>query len=486
MKKYLRCILFILVVDLFSPFKIFALERRVKLSVLIDGPQAPNSIWLSCSDGLLSRRIYEVGHDGKTSYFSIDSVYGVVYFSLESKNGALLDKYILEGGDSVNVRIMFDKNKNKIGGGRSFTSWGADNYLGNLDGYQVEFNGKGSEKYTIKYMIDDFSSSAIALAFEGRYGSFSENNGARACLAYAFALLEAYRYNLSSLVYNTMRADFVGEFDGYVLKQLLMRPISHEVCVDSDFFKFSDDVGSISPGGRIESWALPEFAINRAKFLTVCSGKSLDYRLVFTRLMCDLHGAFRDKILARYVKQEFAVGKDPTNLIKSAIAALVDTSWKKEYNQILRVLSEPGAGFNTKLVGSRGQTVTLNEFKNKVVFLDFWFTGCANCVTYYNKILSGVERDFSSDTNIVFVSISVDADVSEWKKSLASGEYTSKAAINLYTGGFGLEHPIIDQYHVTAFPRPLLFSKNGFLVKNAKLLQSSFQLAHELNELLAE
>ncbi|WP_106568739.1 TlpA family protein disulfide reductase [Cecembia rubra] len=97
----------------------------------------------------------------------------------------------------------------------------------------------------------------------------------------------------------------------------------------------------------------------------------------------------------------------------------------------------------------------------KLLFLDFWFTGCGACVIFYRDILSQLEEEFGHQVS--FVSISTDKDSELWTNSLKSGKYTSDKAINFYAGP---DHEILRIFQVSTFPRQIL------LGPDLKLIQS--------------
>jgi hypothetical protein len=62
---------------------------------------------------------------------------------------------------------------------------------------------------------------------------------------------------------------------------------------------------------------------------------------------------------------------------------------------------------------------------------------------------------------MVFVSINVDADKTEWLESVAAGTYSCAEDILLYTNGQGLEHPLIKYYMYTGFPEVVILDREG-------------------------
>src|SRR6185503_4759935 len=98
------------------------------------------------------------------------------------------------------------------------------------------------------------------------------------------------------------------------------------------------------------------------------------------------------------------------------------------------------AAYNFLLPDPKGNLLSLDDLKGKVVLIDFWFTGCFGC-QMVAKYMPQVENNFKGDTNIVFVSISVDKNKQQWLKSVKESLYTSPGSIKLYTEGKGADHP---------------------------------------------
>lgn len=107
-----------------------------------------------------------------------------------------------------------------------------------------------------------------------------------------------------------------------------------------------------------------------------------------------------------------------------------------------------------------GKTITKNELKGKVALLDFWFTGCQGCKNMVPS-LKKVEDAFKNDPNIVFVNISTDEDKNRWLQSIQTEKYTTGKGINLYTGGKGAKHPVLEDYNISSFPELFLINELG-------------------------
>ena len=107
----------------------------------------------------------------------------------------------------------------------------------------------------------------------------------------------------------------------------------------------------------------------------------------------------------------------------------------------------------------------LEDFKGKLVFVDFWYTGCGGCAGYFRTTLSKAEEHFSGNDNIVFVTISADTGKSLWLKGVKTGKYVSDKSINLFTEGKGDKHPAIAHYNFNSFPSLMLIDKKGRILE---------------------
>lgn len=120
-----------------------------------------------------------------------------------------------------------------------------------------------------------------------------------------------------------------------------------------------------------------------------------------------------------------------------------------------------------RLTDVNAKPFTKADLKGKVAILDFWFTGCTGCVQMA-PALAKVEERFKNDTNVVFVSISVDEDKEKWLKSLKQGKYTSPFGVHVYTGGEGSDHSLIKDHFISGYPSLLFIDAFGNLLVSAK------------------
>lgn len=156
--------------------------------------------------------------------------------------------------------------------------------------------------------------------------------------------------------------------------------------------------------------------------------------------------------------------------LASIIAKTTDYIKKDDFKSfIAKINSNNTAGskaYNFLLSDVNGKMHQLSDYRNKVVVMDFWFTGCANCIVLNSK-LKKIEALFSSDSNLVFISISKDRNKEQWVKSVKDGKYTTDNRVNLYSNGLGDSYPMFSYYSISGYPTILTIDQNGRLCENA-------------------
>ncbi|TDO26565.1 TlpA disulfide reductase family protein [Sediminibacterium goheungense] len=151
------------------------------------------------------------------------------------------------------------------------------------------------------------------------------------------------------------------------------------------------------------------------------------------------------------------LAKVGTMVYKPELKAIVE-NFQKKYT--------PGIAVPPfSLTGLNGEKINSQDYIDKVVVLDFWFTGCDACVTMARVLRLAKDR-LAGDPDIVFMSISIDTDRETWLNSVSKGIYSHADFVNAYTNGMGMEHSLIQQYQIQAYPRVMIMGKGNKMFKS--------------------
>ncbi len=116
---------------------------------------------------------------------------------------------------------------------------------------------------------------------------------------------------------------------------------------------------------------------------------------------------------------------------------------------------------NFSLPDDNGKSVSLSDFKGKVVYIDFWGVGCGPCIydieNYEAKLHEGYK-----DKDVVFINICVDSGEKAWKNAIKEYKLTG---INLIAEGW-TKNPVCKTYGVSGIPHYVIINKDGTMANN--------------------
>ncbi len=134
------------------------------------------------------------------------------------------------------------------------------------------------------------------------------------------------------------------------------------------------------------------------------------------------------------------------------------------YDELMKIGSTKVPGklaYNFCLPDAMGKYHTLREYKDYIVILDFWFTGCGNCAEQH-PIVDSVYRMFGN-SRVKIISINNDLSQDIWKKSIKLDKYTETDYVNLCSAG--RFSGVLSEYNIHSFPTLLLINKSGIVMQ---------------------
>lgn len=170
------------------------------------------------------------------------------------------------------------------------------------------------------------------------------------------------------------------------------------------------------------------------------------------------------------IKNQFegfkASGEDES-FIEAVLLAYDKTSLVKE--------GKPAPDFT--LVSYENKRISLSDFKENVVYLDFWASWCKPCIELIPD--SKKLKEIFKDAPVVFLNVSIDKNENSWRKMIEKEKITG---VNLITSG--LSSQMTSQYGVRALPRYFLIDKNGIIIDNDAKKPNEKELINEVRQLL--
>lgn len=191
--------------------------------------------------------------------------------------------------------------------------------------------------------------------------------------------------------------------------------------------------------------------------------KSAYFPRIFNNILSRYSGIVRDKLLLTSLYPD--VPKDTADYFKQASTIVESTKYKMLIAEMGK-FAKGAKFFNFELEDTSGNLVKLTDFKNKIVYIDFYFTGCSGCAKIA-KAVKPVIDEFKNNPDVVFISIDVDRTRHMFLKAVQSGKYSESTSINVYTNGKGENHEMIQYYGFQGYPQTFLLDKKGRLLEGA-------------------
>ena len=165
----------------------------------------------------------------------------------------------------------------------------------------------------------------------------------------------------------------------------------------------------------------------------------------------------KQKIITSFFAKQIVITDSLNKQIEETIKKITDPSLF-EILTIIQRRTKGAKAFEFSLPDSKGNIINLTDFRGKVVVLDCWYTGCIAC-SAMALVLKPIAQ--KKDSNVVFITISIDKDKKIWLESLKSGKYSSDDEINLYTEGNGDNTEIMRHYMTGGYPLIIVIDRFG-------------------------
>lgn len=349
------------------------------------------------------------------------------------------------------------------------------------DNYTVKYSGRGIEKFScmaaLAYKRKQLNGKPFS---KTRAGLFSKDSSVNALVgafrqsdetaAELLVVLKKYKNKVSNQMMNLLTADILGESGRdkcFLIPYFLQKSDSEQRMAIKRFF--INDVylkGKTFVGSAAYSGNYIEFLYRRCQQLLVLKNKEgYSINELYNLLFDQYAGFIRERVLCSFLLRGHT-GIDNNEYQTCLQKAIMASSTPIYRDYLLKQFERSSIGapaFNFSLPGIDGKLVSLNELKDKIVLVDFWFTGCSACKVLAESLEKKVIPNFSN-SEVVFVSICLDKDKAQWLNSLKKGGYSSGTSINLFTAGLAFEHPLVKHYNIEGCPALLLIDKKSKII----------------------
>ncbi|WP_084708768.1 TlpA family protein disulfide reductase [Hymenobacter norwichensis] len=250
------------------------------------------------------------------------------------------------------------------------------------------------------------------------------------------------------------------------------------------YYDFLNDKSLISNEAAMKSETYQEFLLNYVHYSAVAAGKQRNhpdfYQVCYDIAKTQLSGTVRPVIMGRVLQESFRFGH-----VKQSAAMLADFQAIDTQNRYFPVLQQdfethksfaigaPAPDF--ELTSANGETVRLQDFRGKLVYLNFWRTTSGLCLRDL-PYAAELAKKFEGK-NIVFINIAIDDNEGAWKQLVVG-----KKLPGVQVHANGLRSPIARAYALQDVPAYFLLAEDGTFLNTKPKRLSSHAAVDEIKE----
>lgn len=182
-----------------------------------------------------------------------------------------------------------------------------------------------------------------------------------------------------------------------------------------------------------------------------------------------------EKIVSRV---KYLSDKNTIALYKDSAKTIQNPAYRKAVNATLDQLLSFGNGDMAKdfaFTNPAGESVHLNNYKGKVIYIDLWATWCGPCIEEM-PAMEKLKAKYSSNADIVFLTLSIDDNYTLWKRFITNKSMSGILGI--------IDRNKLNDYKITGVPRIIVIDKNFKIAAMNGSLPSSKNTTALLDELL--
>lgn len=432
----------------------------------------------SLKDPDVKMEAIELGLDIFATYSRLGVLTGSANYQLYPVNtGSVQQHFSLPNDNSfLDIRYKVGR-KSVLGFGSVFLVEAGDSLQCDLYRDSVHFYGKGSEKMNLQYRLFSIINKFRMPIKKLIPATYFENEKLLIDkeLKEQLFLLEQHKGLLSSKMYHYLLGQCMGMAKYRMISAITAARVKgKEVRIKAfEFYnrELKSDPILIKKDIDLCSYYIDYLYLKeKYEYQTAHGIDNTSKRVDGTVFIPSLIKKYRYRTLGKMLLISFSDlpmysnGEDLFSLIDGAINVTKEQPYKGLLQKIKEARAPKSPAFSFALPDTSGNIVRLEDFRGKVVLLEFWFSGCKpsmELAANMGEVLKAVDRK-----DLVVVSININKDVPLWKKSVKRGLYTQEGYINLNTQGLGRQHALLNHYSITAFPQLVVIDRTGKIVSS--------------------
>lgn len=115
-----------------------------------------------------------------------------------------------------------------------------------------------------------------------------------------------------------------------------------------------------------------------------------------------------------------------------------------------------------EMLNEKGETVRISDFKNKIVYLNFWGTWCKPCIANIPDLNKFI-KSYQESEDVIFLNVAIRSNEGDWKKSIQKFDLKG---LNLFIPKGEIHDKVRSKFGATGVPHYAILGKENILKVN--------------------
>lgn len=370
-------------------------------------------------------------------------------------------EFFLSPADELAIQLDMDD----IDAGVTFEGKGAKNARAYADMQQIQHKLFEGYNYTSSTIVNSIQ--LINRSYTAKAAYLKKNKKQLSAEFYKISQVDNYATRLRFLLeLPNQLATYQRKTKAEVLPANYWE-IAKELKLDEKFL-------SSSAYSRLLSYSYPIYLQNKYQYEEGKLGEELSRAEVVEIRYVELNKALKQQSLRKvslaYMLQDYiqasARPADLRDTIDNYLTSIGnEPAASKHLNQLYKqyaAISQGQVPPAFSLKKEDGSSLSLADFKGKVVYIDFWASWCGPCRHEMKVGAPALHEAFKDNKDVLFLYISLDEHVDKWKQAIEEDQI--KGVHVLSQGGFSSE--VAQMFNIHGIPRYMIIDKEGKLFDN--------------------
>lgn len=442
---------------------------------------------------LTSGNMFEGTRESKVLDWTSPPISKSAFLTIKNGRYDLLDKIIIQPGDSV--RIGFDLEK----GQTLFTGPSADKFRAqhslqmswdewkfSIDPAMLTSNERfwaNSSKDSIAYFQAIQKKSLVhrsikpLISLEDKIKYLDRQLGADFTQHPVWSKLQSYKQLLGKEFFELIQTELMGK--------ILLEPVDlfRKTYEDNPeyqalFHRYFMDSIQVIPSNAVKS---PHFLEYLYTLIVVHSAIT---KTPFRDLLTFQSQALNDALEVKFISQNFRRFSDSNEQFEKTMARVLDPFLHELIAKMFAAQKIGAPIAQLPLWDYAGNEISLKDHQGKFVLLSFWLPGCSASESAYRHKVSEVDKQFQFSEKLEVIYVGSSENHQHWLDLVSHSIYSPPSGVNYRSSQD--EQSFLSYYAIRSFPTMMLIDPDGKMVNNGNFLYSPQGLINYLENQIQE